>query len=234
VAGADDANDRYFTAAGGSIEFLSNEQAVKRLDLAEGSGPVTLDLTVRRGRTAAVEVQDADGRPLSGAVVSGMTAAWPIAFRLSQAKCTLYALAPGKSRVVIFYHPGRKLGAWLEVSGDAAGPLTAKLVPTGAVTGRVLDADGQPIAGAEVNLSFASERPASELHRFLRQQQAPPRTDADGRFKLDGVVPGLKFALNNARKGDTYHVPKPRTGLKEVESGATLDLGDVRTEPLRR
>jgi hypothetical protein len=223
-------NSSVFTAADNSIEFLGNEHAVKWIDLAPDAGSVTVDFFLHRGKTAKLTIQDPDGRPLTGAIVAGVTAAWPITFALKTAECPVYALDPAKPRTLAVYHPGRNLGGRVVVRGDEAGPVVAKLQPAGTVTGRILDPDGQPLAGGTVVISYPSNS-ASELDRHLQQQRPPVQTDKDGRFKLEGVVPGLKFAVNNVRKGDTMLVPEPRTGLKEVASGATLELGDVRTKP---
>jgi hypothetical protein len=144
----------------------------------------------------------------------------------------VYALDPAKPRTLVFYHPERKLGGTLTVRGDEAQPPVAKLAAAAAVTGRVLDAEGQPVAGAEVGTSYP-DRAASELDRFLRQQREPVRTDKDGRFRLEGIVPGLKFGLS-IRKGQTFLVGKPRVGHKQAESGQTLELGEIKTEPLRQ
>src|SRR5262249_9766098 len=142
---------RHYTAAGNSIEFLSTENAVKRLDLAEGADPIAIDLYLDRGRSLVVKVQDADGRPLPGAIASGVTESWPITYARTKAECPIYALDPKRPRALAFYHVERKLGGALTVRGDEAGPLAVTLRPTGSVTGRVLDADGQPVAGADVN-----------------------------------------------------------------------------------
>jgi RNA polymerase sigma factor (sigma-70 family) len=59
-------------ADGGEHVYSAN--VVRWLDLAEAVEPAPLDLFVDRGRTATIRVQTPDGRPLAGAVVSGMTA----------------------------------------------------------------------------------------------------------------------------------------------------------------
>jgi RNA polymerase sigma factor (sigma-70 family) len=219
----------YFAAAGNALEPLGNENAIKYIDLAENTAAVSHDLYLHRGKTATVILQDQDGQPLTEGIVSGMAAKWPITFTLKKAECTVYALDPQKPRTLVFYHPVRKLGGSLSVRGDEPGPLTAKLLPTGTVIGRILDADGQPIAGADVGVSYQTNA-GSELERFLRPQREPIRTDKDGRFRLDGVVPEVKFSLS-LRQGPTFLVGKPRIGVKNVQTGQTLDLGDRRTEP---
>jgi hypothetical protein len=91
------------------------------------------------------------------------------------------------------------------------------------VTGRVLDREGQAIAGAEVNLS-SPDSVASELYRQI------VHTDEDGRFRIEGIVPDVNFQMN-IYQGRTFLVGEPRIGVRQVKPGATLDLGDVRVKP---
>ncbi len=223
--------NRFFTAADGNLEFLTNENAIKVLDLKEGASPVTCDLYVESGKTLQVRVEDADGKPLPGAVVSGLTESGPIAFRLKAAECTVYALDAKKPRTLVFFHPGQKLAGRLTVRGDEKAPPAVRLVPAGAVTGRLLDADGQAVAGAEVDLSHDAVI-VRELYRELAQGHEPVRTDRDGRFRLEAVVPDLPFGLA-IHWGHTYLASEPRIGTIRVGPGKTLDLGDRRVKPAR-
>jgi hypothetical protein len=150
-------------------------------------------------------------------------------FTLPKAECTVYALDPAKPRTVVFYHAEQKLAGTLTVRGDEAGPLTARLGPAGVIAGRVLDADGQPVAGVTVGLIYWDET-AREVDRHLRQRKELPRTDATGRFRIEGIVPGVKFELG-FRKGPAALILQPRGQSRQVGAGATLDLGDLRPQP---
>ena len=112
----------------------------------------------------------------------------------------------------------------------ATEPTAMRLEPTGTVTGRVLDADARPVAGAEVSVILPLSTAAQEVFNYLYQQHPRVRTDADGRFRLTGVIPELRFGLN-VRTGERFLIGKPPLGMKEVKPGATLDLGEFRTEP---
>jgi RNA polymerase sigma factor (sigma-70 family) len=226
VADEDD-GARYFIAAANARESLELNHAVKLLDLAEGSGPVTCDLSLERGRTLAVQVQGPDGRPVAGAHVAGLTdLPWRI-HTLPSADATVHALDPDRPRRLVFFHADRRLAGVLTVRGDEVEPPVVRLAAAGAVTGRVLDADGQPVASATVELS--SSGPAGQLYRRLHEGRELPRTGPDGRFRLDGIIPDLKFALS-IRRGQTLLVGTPRIGHREVAPGRTLDLGEVRTQ----
>jgi hypothetical protein len=221
--------DRYFTVLGNTIEFLGIEHALKVLNLAPDAGAAQCELFVQRGQTMTVKIEDADGKPLKGTTLAGVTDGWPGAMTIKDATCTVFALDAKKSRRVLFYHAGRKLAGELTVRGDEKEPPVARLHPTGAVIGRVLNREGQPIAGADVNLS-SPDNAARELYRQLDQRRKVIRTDKDGRFKIEGIVPDVKFSLN-ITQGRTFLVGEPRIGVRQVKPGATLDLGEVRVKP---
>ena len=221
--------DGTFVAAGNAREFLNIENACKVLDLAPDAGTVKCDLFVERGKTLTVQVQDADGKPLPGATIGGMTASWPNVFPLKEASCTVYALDPQKPRTLVFYHVGRKLAGKLTVRGDEKEPPAVRLSAVGSVRGRLVDLDGQPLAGIEVRPSYPAPA-AQELERQLNQGHEAVRTDKDGRFRLEGVIPDLKFGLSLV-KGRTYFVGEPRIGQRQVVSGKELGLG---TLPIKR
>jgi protocatechuate 3,4-dioxygenase beta subunit len=231
VKEVDNDGDRLFSSAGNSVEFLGLEGAVKVVDFAERIPNAIVDLFPERGKTLPVHIEDPDGKPLAGAIVSGMTELWPITFTSKQAECTIYALDGVHQRHVVFYHRERKLGGHVIVRGDEKDAVTVRLQPLGAVTGRLLDPDGQPLAGVEVSVNMPLKA-GSELYRFLNAQTEPVRTDKDGRFRLKGVLPKLIVQLS-LRQGRTYYQGEPKIGFKQVGPGQTLDLGEVRVKGTR-
>ena len=92
------------TTVDNSLEFLNVEQAVKVIDIKE-LGETKIDMTVDRGVVGKVSIQDADGKPLAGAYLAGMTASWPITYKLPEATARVYALNPEKPRKIIAFHP---------------------------------------------------------------------------------------------------------------------------------
>ena len=84
----------------------------------------------------------------------------------------------------------------------------------------------------EIDLAF-DDGDARELYRRLDPDRPPIHTDKDGQFRIEGVVPGLKFGLS-LRHGRKYLAGDPRIGTRQVKPGETLDLGDRRTIPRSR
>jgi RNA polymerase sigma factor (sigma-70 family) len=222
--------DSWTVATAGGRESLDIENAVKVIDIKEG-GETTVELSVDRGATARITVQDPAGKPLTGAWVGGLTDSWPITYRLQEATTTVYALNPAKPRTLAIYHPEKRLGGTIVVRGDEKAPVLARLGPLGKVIGRMRDTDGNPLSDAEISINPRGE-PASELDRFAGPTAKPVITDQQGRFALDGVVPGISFYLQ-IRKGESYFGGKPKIGLRQLKPGESLNLGDLTMEPLR-
>jgi len=212
-----------FNAAGPSLEFLTD--ACKVVDLKPDVPEVTIDLYFERGKTAALKVEDANGNPVADVTVAGLAAFSPATFHLPRDTATVYALDPARPRTLFLVHPEKKLAAWVRVRGDEKGPVVAKMVPAGSVTGKLMDTDGRPVVGVAVNLQFPSG-PGSSLYREIKQGRPLGETDKEGAFRIDGVIPGVKFSLS-LTKGQQYYLGEPKIGQKQVESGKTLELGTL-------
>ncbi len=135
---------------------------------------------------------------------------------MKSAQFTVRAFNPYRPRPVLFLHPEKKLVGTLEPPKDESARVTVKLMPGATVTGRLVDKDGQPRGGAELDLYF-EQKSGSFAHYF------PERitTDADGRFRIDTLLTGYNFQLREAKGYFTFG------GLR---SGETNDLGDVQTQ----
>jgi hypothetical protein len=165
--------------------------------------------------------------PVAGTWVAGLGPEdWHRPVHIRGDHCPAYDLQPGKPRLLVVHDPKGKRFGTLRLKGDEKGPLTVKLGPAGAVKGRVVDADGKPLAGVTVRL-YLRERPAEEIHDHAHRDR-PVETDADGKFVIDEVVPGVKFGLLFSRGKRTF---RPADRLeKPAPAGKALDLGDVKVK----
>jgi hypothetical protein len=210
--------------------YLGHNHACMVLDLAEGAGPIHRDVFLERGRTLTVHLEDADGKPLTGCQAGDLTDQhWPT-FALKEASCAVYALRANHPRQLAFVHPQRRLAGLLTLRGDEKEVSIVRLQRTGSMIGRVLDAEGQPVAGVLVRTDILGNEAARSVDTQLRWQREPIRTGADGRFRIDNVVPHLEhnFILT---KGKTYLAIDPPFDLPKVQSAQILDLGEIRTKP---
>jgi RNA polymerase sigma factor (sigma-70 family) len=213
--------------------------AYQVIDPKEGAEPLKLDLEFLAGRTLTVTVVGPDGKPLTGATGIAVPAppaaftAQPhvpaLRFKKDPAEFTLENVDPRRPPLVIFRHPEKNLAVRLEVRGDEKDPLTARLQPGGKLTGRVLDAGGRPLANARIDLLLGKkDGQLPRVQTFL----AGARTDKEGRFTIEGVLPetGLMLLVGFSEKegdlGRTIHSVEDLT----LKAGEAKDLGDLKTQ----
>jgi RNA polymerase sigma factor (sigma-70 family) len=224
-------SDRIFAIGGGGNLSLNQHNACKVVDLEDGAASVACTLTVRPGITRTLHLQDSDGKPLTGVIVSGIDAMPESRALLKTATCPVLALEPKQPRQLAFLHPERKLFAMATVRGDDQEPRTLRLAPLGVIRGRFLDGAGQPLADAVIYLTYSHDSPlyslVDPLYRKENFFKPHTRTDKEGRFRLEGVFPGLKFMLS-VRKGRDGFVEETKTEWEPLKAGETLDRGDVR------
>ena len=142
-----------------------------------------MDLELTRGLSRAGRLIGPDGLPVVGAEAYGLSACDWSGTRRSRAldadTFEVGGLEPGHPRLVVFTHKARKLvGAAVLKDEDlkSNAPLEVKLVPAGAITGRLVDDDGLPWAGATLDGLDVRPGPADKLglRMCLRRGRSPP------------------------------------------------------------
>ncbi len=223
--------------------------AFAEIDVAPNSPPLTRDFSLERCRQLPGVVVGPDGKPLVGARVYGKSATigfWPdqpeefadftIAGLQPPEERTLVRLmkvrgveslaafmTAERPRTLVVQHDGKQLAGFNDVWWETKGPIKVKLEPWAVVTGRLVDSDGRPRAG----IAFLPEIIGKFRLGGGHIGHWPDRitTDRDGRFRVEAIVPGLRYRLTLERASggstDTGPVVTP------LEPGEARDLGDV-------
>ncbi len=168
--------------------------------------PIQLRVSAGAGLALAGRARDAAGRPVAGAVVAVRAREWAPPPNLGSTRdiafdgdatvragadgtfLTPRELDPDGEYQVVVTADGFQVekSGWLPVG--AARPLTfpdVVLKKVQALQGRVVDRQGKPVAGATLVLM-------DERNRLTA------RSDADGRFRLDGALDGPGFLFTDA------------------------------------
>jgi RNA polymerase sigma factor (sigma-70 family) len=193
------------------------------------------------GKSRKGTVVGPDGKPLEGVTAAGLVPGG----RPELMKSPVFTTAglSDRDRILIFIHKEKNLGSVVIVRDDSEEAITVRMKPLGAIEGRILDADGKPWTG--LKLTLHPERVRGEYDnvpdetiafqgmlgiwralwsKFLKREVV---TDKEGRFRLEGVLPGVAFGLfvsdGPLEKAGTLVGEKRRVRL---EAGQVLDLGD--------
>ncbi len=204
------------------------------IDPAPGAETATLDLPLDPGRSLILHAVDPEGRPLGGTMASGLTEGTPwFAYEQDSPAIEVHALDPSKPRRVTLRHDGRKLVGSVYLKGDEVGPMTVRLQPSGTLTGRIVDEEGRPRGGLALNnLGGVFPEPPPDRAMLPGGDFNPGiLVGRDGRFRIEGLIPGLKYAATASRGfvdlGEVF-----RDVI--VAPGEVKDLGDLKAAPLRR
>jgi hypothetical protein len=157
---------------------------------------------------------------------------------------TAGGIAPDVPRIIDFVHAERKLIGRVLLHGDEKSPVVVRMQPCGALTGRLVDDKGKPLPDVEVCLHHPAPVPGMgmlegplpppPLMKPRRMPKPAPRrpeplqglllkgnwTDEDGRFRIEGLIPGQHHQL-------TLH-PLDRTGAVTLSAGDALKGVSVR------
>jgi hypothetical protein len=171
-----------------------------------------------------MKIQDAEGRPLSDVIC------WGDANRIEGDSCMVYAEATDPPRLLAFYEEKQKIAMTLTIKPSEKLPPVVKLKPMGSVKGRLLDADGKPLAGIVVEPSYR-DKAARTIDSIIREAR-PIESDVNGAFTLDSLIPGLPMELSFRRGRRNFeHVVKILGVTIQVQSGACRDVGEIKLKP---
>lgn len=208
-------------ATDGGLALFERPSQIKRriLMLLDGSFRVETTL-LDRGRSVKGKVVGPDGEPLAGARIEGLQESriWSDE-PLPSAEFLVEGIGRGASRDLLVYHEAKNLAGAHVIRADEGGPISVKLEPCGAVTGRLVASGGLPLSGVEMTCDV----PFHDVNHEAGSLPAPVKTGEDGRFRVEGLVPGRKYTFHIWKGNRVEVVAKDIVAAR----GDTRDLGDV-------
>jgi beta-lactamase regulating signal transducer with metallopeptidase domain/protocatechuate 3,4-dioxygenase beta subunit len=213
-------HDNFLTSMGGRGSYggisVDSYNALVLIEPGAEERAIVRDVSLERPQELRGRVLGPDGQPLAGTTVYGLENQGVETLKGSE--FTVRGVNPKGKRSLLFYHKDKQLGYYLkELDTASAEPLTVKLERCGSASGRIIDEDGQPVAGTDVDVISTWSR---DHPRVV--------TDANGRFHVTGLVARQEYYVEELGNGPTSRFDARLT----VEPGQHKDLGDIKmTEP---
>jgi hypothetical protein len=217
----------------------------------------TKDILLDRGGQVSGKVVGPDGKPVAGAIVAGLRnpsdlVEQPMKERsgltrvsaLKGSTFTARAIGPEDQATLVFYHADKKLARVFGLRNKEANPGEVKLEPCGTLAGRVVDEKGVALASQTIHVQWRLKPeeavkqglPIGELNEtgLMRLLQQEVRSDEKGKFRVEGLFPGLVYELFIVEAGGSRALHITR-GLR-FEPGKVRDLGDLKPNlvPMKR
>ena len=192
---------------------VTGYHALREVDLAKPNKDATYDLELTRGLSRFVKLVDTQGQTVKAVRVLGRC--FPPNFEqpLRESAVEIIGLRPIEARDVVFIQPERRIGKALKIA--AGDETTIELEPCAVVHGRVLDEEGQPVRGLNVNVTL-EQRPDNWNRPVIGTT-----TGEDGRFEAL-LPPGATFRIWHYSK----NAPNFSAECRSMP-GAVFELGDL-------
>ncbi len=226
--------------------------AVHEINPDHDTGQIDVTISLQPGATVAGQIVDEKGEPVAEALVITRLINYAAPTSLTWQGNTpptlggrfeLSCLEVGKEYPVHFLDAKRRIGATVNLQAGRVSQ-TVVLRPCGNAQARILDSQGEPRVGIRVALEMVvtpgphqldreagrrgellSDAALVEIIDNTNYRLGRPKTDDQGNITFPALIPGATYTLTVFEDGDGY---KPNV-LKQfsVESGETLDLGDI-------
>jgi RNA polymerase sigma factor (sigma-70 family) len=174
---------------------------------------ISCDVQLDPGKTVKGTILDPNGKPLAGVRIRGMDSLLSIRELPSEA-FTIPAIDPRKPEALFFEHPQKKLAAAVLLKGDEPDGFTVKLQPTATIVGRLVTETVEPIRNTYIGVRLEAGQ-----FNMTRTREAFFRgdpTDAEGRFKVEGLPAGVKLGASTLFAN------------VKLQPGEVRDLGDIK------
>jgi hypothetical protein len=207
---------------------VRNFHTLIEINPAKDAASFSCDILLDPGRRLQGIVAGPDGKPLSGARMGGARTGFiPSWDNQTQptAEFTVYGVKDREIRMIMAMHEEKHLAGLLPLKGDEKGRLVLKLQPWGAVAGRLISSDGEPLRGVDVMIERFDDKVFDPLVGYLKDRFF--QTDKDGKFYIEALVPGMKYTMAVMVKGQFIGFAFDDL---QVKPGETKDLGDVQVK----
>ncbi len=218
-------------SVGGFDIHLKHYNAVVLLEPDEKDRELVKNLSLQQRQLPErkVRIVGPDGHSLTGVRVWGLGPNRDRVETLNGSELTVPEFFPRERHPLAFFHKVKNLGYFLEDLRDQKEELLIiKLQPCGSACGRVVDKDGEPVAGTGLWIDMGTRGRDKEgsfgyLFGSFGSYQTVI-TDKEGRFRV-ALVPGVRYFVQiHSERPSVLSIFAPVI----VKPGEEKDMGDLK------
>lgn len=212
---------------GGSWLNQRDYEAIVLVNPFKDAAPLRLTATLLKDHPRDISLVDTLGQPVEGAMPLMHKIHGPLNRDevISAVTFPLAGLSVAHDQAITFHHDQRKLVGFLSIRGDSDAPVTVKLQPWAAITGRIVTADGQPV---EIDFKRVSGPVITndQMSGYIFRRSVME----NGAFRISGLVPGHSYSCQKvvSKRGRSIEMDVFK-GLI-LEPGEVHDLGDIQLD----
>jgi hypothetical protein len=217
--------------------YSRNFNTLVEVNPAVNADGVSIEVLLHPGLRLTGTILDPDGKPLAGALASGLDSGGSWGYQpLKAAEFTVQGLEKGEPRLLQFFHKKKQLSGSVVIKEGQKDKLTIKLAPSGTLTGRLVNADGKPTIDGELIALLTPPTATPGVPKVADVttgsfHENRIRPNKDGTFRIEGLIPGLKYKMGLI-KGVYLHKLGGEAGEEiTIKAGETKKLGDVEVKP---
>jgi RNA polymerase sigma factor (sigma-70 family) len=194
---------------------------------AKADGQNVCDITITTGKTVKGTIVDPDGQPLTGVRINGAIGSDVHLPAQPKAEFTISAVNPHAPKPYFFYHDKKNLAVAVILKGDEPDDFKVTLQRAAVITGRLLGEDGEPFADTEISGAIDDNQLGLKggWYGFFYG-----KTGKDGKFRIEGLVPGVKLSARVMRNHQFAEQIFEHLGFG---AGEERDLGDIKVKPVK-
>ena len=203
--------------------------AIKWIEPKDLNDQIELNVLVSKGRAIDVEIVSSQIDASENLVVHRAASKNAGAQLVRGPKFVAEQFHPGETRQILIHSTRKGLGGILNVAADADSPVSLELEPTGSLTGRIVDKNGDPQSGLLMRFEIPGEVGYQEVATQVF-------TDVNGRFEKSSLIANLQYRVsairltNNQQMMDGSPEMDSRWYVAEkltINSAEEVDLGSI-------
>ena len=197
----------------------SGPTAMKQIDIPEDRDEFEVNFELESGMSVDLRLLDEDGQPLQGVVCRALHSIYDHERTVDSSLVAAGSFREGQERYVMFRHDERGIGRAELIQSSYSknrDPMDMILQPYSAIKGKLVDANGDPVIGAAINLDVGGGR------------------DFGIRIRANSTNENGEFEIKNLPLCDNYSViAMHQTGIViigskiEVGAGELIDFGTI-------